>query len=588
MTTEEKVSLFQSTFNVRKDVFGLSYLKNSGEWTGVKIPKSLDAAVILNHLTGKSVDKNYPYPQIIGGYLLNKENKCHLGVIDIDEDNKEYIKQYLKMTNDMELPVYIEASKKKGYHLWHFFAEWIFANQARNLLMDIMQKANLPDYIEVFPKQAHINDGKQFGNYINLPLNGKFVMENRTLFLNPDNDLQPYVNQWDVIQNIETISSDYLLDISKEPNAIDKEEQEIRKTPCSELLKHNVGIGGRRPAMAKMGGYLIKRVDKDVFLSIMYNWNKQNNPPLSEKDLEIQVENLYKTYGNKDEQVSDSVNLMDFVYNHEMMSEKYREYVLKLQNKRVLFGIPDFDTVMRGLCPGELMILMGRPSSGKTALAQSMMYSVYDRQHIPSIMFSIETSAEILYERGTAMVLGRDRALIEKAYLSGQTQDITDKMGEYTNVVFSDIASLSIAQMRDVIEEMPVRPGLVVIDYLTLVKPTWGNTIYERTTNVSRDLQKLAKETNTAVICLSQVGRSNNHDECAEITLSSAINSGAIEADAFAVLGIWKSPVESRKDRIVRVLKCKRGGDGTTITMRFLNASPKLFTMEARENGGVK
>lgn len=578
MTNEEKLNLFKSVFKFRKDDFGISYLHSNGDWRGVRASKSLDDNVIMNHLQGKSIDKKYPFPQIAGGYLVDKQNKCDIAVIDIDQDYIQFVEEYLDITREMGMPVYVECSKKKGYHIWHFFQESILAAQARNLLLGILKDSGLPEHIEVFPKQISIDRGKGLGNYINLPLNGQFATKGRMVFLNPDNVFKPYDNQWEFLQTIEYISSDYLTGVSSNQSETDKNIQDTEKKTCSEILLSKTGIGGRRPAMAKMGGYLIKRVDKDVFYAVMENWNiVNNNPPLTKDELKTQVDNLYRSYGNENN--VDSGSSEASLVNHTIMAEKYREYVERLQSTRIFMGITEFDRVMRGICPGEVVIIQARPSAGKTAFAQWLMYSVWKRQQIPSLMFSLETTSELLYERGASMVLETNGQSIEDSFLCGNTKKIMEEMSDFDGVSFCDISGLSVKNMRETIENMPVRPIMLVIDYLTLIKASRGNTDQERTANTSKELHRLAKETNTAVICLSQVARDKG-DETDEVRLSSGRNSGAIEEDAFFVFGMWRDPDSPTRRRIIKLLKNKRGEAGIKATLEFKNASPRLYVCD--------
>jgi replicative DNA helicase len=200
-------------------------------------------------------------------------------------------------------------------------------------------------------------------------------------------------------------------------------------------------------------------------------------------------------------------------------------------------------------------------------------------------MFSLETTAELLYERGASMVLETSGQSIENAFLSGNTKHIMEEMSDFEHVSFCDISGLSVKNMRDTIENMPVRPILVVIDYLTLIKANRGMTKYDQTSDVSKELHRFAKETNTAVMCLSQVGRQTG-DETSEVTISAGRNSGEIEEDAFFVLGMWRDPDSPIRQRIVKLLKNKRGEAGVSVKMQFKNESPRLYLCDPFERSG--
>lgn len=578
MNTQEKLLLYRKTFKTREDTFGLSFLETSGEWTGRNIAGALGDRQILAHLTGKSIVSSYPFPQILGGYVSDYNNNCRLGVVDIDQDTIEMVEEYLHEAEKLGIPVYVENSKKKGYHLWHFFENETPAHKVRKIMLRLCRLAKFPESIELFPKQDKANSrGKRLGNYINLPLNGNFYKQGRMVFLDPDNIFKPFIDQWEFLAGIKYVPQpliDEIPDEKKEPE--DKEyQQEPQKKQCSDLLISGSGVGGRRPTMAQMGGYLIRRVDKDVFHAIMKNWNDlHNKPPLSESELTKQVDNLYRTYGISGEDLANSESPEDFVKYHPFMGEDYAQYVENLKNMRIKTCLSDMDIPMRGLCPGEVLVLLGRPHSGKTALAQSIMYDVWQKQGLPSLMFSLEMSCNQLYERGASMLAKKSGDEIEQIYLAGQQDTLRSKVGGYEGVAYSDLPRLKVKDMRNVIENLEMRPVLVVIDYLTIVGSD-GKTEIEKASSVSKDIQALAKQTNTAIICLSQVSRGIK-DEFSEINMADGYGSSAIEQDAFFIWAIWKDR-EMPNQRYLRLLKNKRGDAGATMKLHFVDKSPRMY-----------
>jgi len=108
------------------------------------------------------------------------------------------------------LPAYIERSKSKGYHVWIFFEEaGVLAAKARLIVNYILTQINQPD-TEVFPKRDFLDDKVSYGNFINAPLFGSLVKEDRTVFVDPENGYKPYPDQWDFLSGIEKISQDKL------------------------------------------------------------------------------------------------------------------------------------------------------------------------------------------------------------------------------------------------------------------------------------------------------------------------------------------------------------------------------------------
>jgi len=76
----------------------------------------------------------------------------------------------------------------------------------------ILKEIGRPD-IEIFPKQASLNGNATFGNFINAPLFGALVPQGRTVFVKPENSLEPYLNQWDLLESIQRVSEKALDEI---------------------------------------------------------------------------------------------------------------------------------------------------------------------------------------------------------------------------------------------------------------------------------------------------------------------------------------------------------------------------------------
>ena len=109
-------------------------------------------------------------------------------------------------------------SKSKGHHVWIFCSEPIIAAALRALVDFAMQQAGITNY-ELFPKQdALVQDAFKkwnFGNYINLPLYGKDVVNGRTTFLDHTDSFMPFTNGcvWAFLQGAKRLSKGDVDDI---------------------------------------------------------------------------------------------------------------------------------------------------------------------------------------------------------------------------------------------------------------------------------------------------------------------------------------------------------------------------------------
>jgi len=193
----EKIQLFTAIFSGRSDCYG-------SEESGC-VKENITDEVIWRHLMGQ---------QRIGVYPLIDGSKTWWIAADFDDDNLDKAKSFRDKCCEHGIPTYIERSKSKGYHCWIWFTEPVEARQARALVRQILADLG-SDFsgVEVFPKQDSLDDNRQYGNYINLPLFGRSSADDgRTVFVNPD-DYQPYSSQWAFLQNIERVTPEKLEEI---------------------------------------------------------------------------------------------------------------------------------------------------------------------------------------------------------------------------------------------------------------------------------------------------------------------------------------------------------------------------------------
>ncbi len=203
---EEKIKLYRSIFNTRDDVFARYWEDFESKKSGYapiyrlnQSPQALTDTVISNHLMGN---------QIIGVYPLFPDNTTAFLAIDFDgSDWFELASQVSKIAQTYELNSYLERSKSgNGGHLWFFFTEQISAYTARQIGKLLLSKASIKTratFDRMFPCQDE-HTGKGYGNLICLPLQGKLVTENKTVFI--DSNGQDFSNQWTFLSEIQKIS----------------------------------------------------------------------------------------------------------------------------------------------------------------------------------------------------------------------------------------------------------------------------------------------------------------------------------------------------------------------------------------------
>ncbi|MFA5041186.1 MAG: replicative DNA helicase [Bdellovibrionales bacterium] len=222
----------------------------------------------------------------------------------------------------------------------------------------------------------------------------------------------------------------------------------------------------------------------------------------------------------------------------------------------VTTGFSDVDRKMGGLQRSDLIILAGRPSMGKTALATNMAfnaahayYKTEGREGAGAAFFSLEMSSEQLATR----LLGDFSSVPSDKIRRGEikTEDFT-KFVEASQILsrvplyIDDTPGLSVAALRTRarrLKRMVPNLGLIVIDYLQLLHGTGLKREENRVQEVSeitRGLKALAKELNIPVLALSQLSRAVEMREDKTPQLADLRESGSIEQDADVVMFVYR------------------------------------------------
>jgi superfamily II DNA or RNA helicase len=176
------------------------------------------------------IDSHLRGQKICGIYPLLEDN--HSYFIAADFDGKNWNKDILSFYNkcqEYNLFSYIERSKSgNGGHAWIFFEDKYPASKSRNIAINILREAKIIDQFDkedsfdrLFPNQDE-HSGKGFGNLIALPLQGKARENNNTIFLNPEDSMLPFVNQWELLKYINKISTTQLDNLYKKFNGTKK------------------------------------------------------------------------------------------------------------------------------------------------------------------------------------------------------------------------------------------------------------------------------------------------------------------------------------------------------------------------------
>lgn len=245
LSLQEKVDLFRSLFKGREDVFARRwYSKTSGkagyqpvcqnEWTPMCDKRTFKCADcpnrhfspltdndIYRHLEGKDADGR----DVIGLYVLNEDNTCHLLCTDFDDKNCEHgykndVLAFIDVCRSWNIPCSVERSRSgNGAHVWIFFDNPVLAVKARRLgnailteAMSRNEKISFKSYDRFFPNQDTMPEGG-LGNLVALPLQGNARKHSNSVFV--DENFEPDPDQWEFLLNVGKLSEQLLEDILK-------------------------------------------------------------------------------------------------------------------------------------------------------------------------------------------------------------------------------------------------------------------------------------------------------------------------------------------------------------------------------------
>jgi len=224
----------------------------------------------------------------------------------------------------------------------------------------------------------------------------------------------------------------------------------------------------------------------------------------------------------------------------------------------VTTGLTDMDKLLGGFQNSDLVILAGRPSMGKTALATNMAFEAakaFGQMEQPEgekpksvALYSLEMSAEQLAGRLLASASGVNSSRMRKGELDDQDfAQLVQASNELSRMPFfiDDTPALSISALRTRARRMKRQHnlGLLVVDYLQLLRGTSAQASQNRVieiTEITQGLKAIAKELNIPVVALSQLSRAVEQREDKRPQLADLRESGSIEQDADVVMFVFR------------------------------------------------
>jgi replicative DNA helicase len=252
-------------------------------------------------------------------------------------------------------------------------------------------------------------------------------------------------------------------------------------------------------------------------------------------------------------------------------------------------GFHDLDARTSGLQPGDLIIVAGRPSMGKTAFSMNIAENVAIEAGLPVAVFSMEMGGAQLVMRMLGSVGRLDQHVLRTGKLGDEDwQKLTYAIGKLSEApMYIDetpaLTALELrARARRLARQHGGKLGLIVIDYLQLMSGSGKND--NRTAElgeISRGLKGLAKELQVPVIALSQLSRAVEQRTDKRPMMSDLRESGAIEQDADLIIFMYREayykPEEiDLKNQAEAIIGKHRNGPTGRVRLAFIGQYAKF------------
>jgi len=255
-------------------------------------------------------------------------------------------------------------------------------------------------------------------------------------------------------------------------------------------------------------------------------------------------------------------------------------------------GFNDLDSKTSGLQPGDLIIVAGRPSMGKTALALNIAEYVAIDHGLPVAVFSMEMGGSQLAMRMLGSVGRLDQHKVRTGRLTEEDwprlTHAIQKMQD-AQLYIDETPALNTLELRARARRLSRqcgKLGLIIVDYLQLMSASsQGENRATEISEISRSLKALAKELHVPVIALSQLNRSLEQRPNKRPVMSDLRESGAIEQDADVILFIYRdevyNPDSQDKGTAEIIIGKQRNGPIGTLRLTFIGAFTKFENFAA-------
>lgn len=288
-----------------------------------------------------------------------------------------------------------------------------------------------------------------------------------------------------------------------------------------------------------------------------------------------------------------------FVTMKEVIKDSFQMIEQLYDKKETVTGVPTgyraLDELTTGLQKGDLIVIGGRPSMGKTAFSLNIAQHVAVELHEPVAVFSLEMSKEQLALRMLCAEAMVDSNNVRKGFIRKEDwHKLTSAAGNLAQapIFIDDSSSMTVLEMRARARRIKAEHGLslIIVDYLQLMRGRANiESRVQEISEISRSLKALAKELKVPVIALSQLNRGvETRTGNKKPTLSDLRESGAIEQDADVIIFLYRDEVYNKdsvdnKGKAEIIVAKQRNGPIDTVPLTFLSYCTRFVEHSDRE-----
>ncbi|MGO1822249.1 MAG: DnaB helicase C-terminal domain-containing protein [Staphylococcus equorum] len=265
-----------------------------------------------------------------------------------------------------------------------------------------------------------------------------------------------------------------------------------------------------------------------------------------------------------------------------ILSDKPKEFIKT--------GISSVDNRIMGFEAGQLNVLAGRPSTGKTSLALNIMWNIVLKGY-PTTFFSLETGGNNIVERLVSSITNIPLHKVKQAdgISDKETSNIMnaiDQIKKHSNLRIEDTAQITPQDVRERAMAQSELPQVIFIDYLTLMQSDVAQRDRRlEVEKISRDLKIIAKETGSVIIALSQLSRGVESRQDKRPMMSDLREAGGIEQDANMIFLLYRDDYydkdlvdnDTGKSDIEFIIAKNKDGETGTVELEFYKKSQRFY-----------